>query len=413
MKNNSTIQQFNNSTSNDVAIKVENVSKKFCKSLKKSMFYGIKDITKNALGMSSNSGTLRKDEFWAVEDISFEVKKGETLGIIGANGAGKTTILKMLNGIFWPDKGKITIKGKTGALIAVGAGFHPMLTGRENIYINGAILGMSRKEVNEKFDAIVEFADIGDFLDTPVKFYSSGMFVRLGFSVAVHCAPDILLVDEVLAVGDIDFQSKCFNKIGDLMEEGITTILVTHNLVSIKRICGRCLWINSGTIIEMGDTYKVCDSYQLSNLKECKKSKDKKYKDKGLSIKEAIFKDQHGNKKVTFSPKEKIIMELVVESMESVNNPLLEIKMKTSKGIKISHTIDEIKIDFAPKTKKKINFIIDSLPLTNDVVNVNILLWNTEATELYARRSGVYFFKIISSKHIDGQLDINYYIKPD
>ena len=144
----------------EIAIKVDNVSKKYCKSLKKSMLYGVRDITKNVFGLSSTSELLRKDEFWAVEDVSFEVKKGETLGIIGANGAGKTTILKLLNGIFWPDKGKITIKGKVGALIAVGAGFHPMLSGRENIYLNAAILGMSREEINRKFDAIVEFADI-------------------------------------------------------------------------------------------------------------------------------------------------------------------------------------------------------------------------------------------------------------
>ena len=178
----------------EVAIKAENVSKKFCKSLKSSMLYGVEDIIRNSLCLSSNSHLLRKDEFWAVDDVSFEVKRGETLGIIGPNGAGKTTILKLLNGIFWPDKGKITIKGKVGALISVGAGFHPMLTGRENIYLNSAILGMSRDEVNKKFDDIVEFSEIGDFLDTPVKFYSSGMFVRLGFAVAIHCKLDILLV---------------------------------------------------------------------------------------------------------------------------------------------------------------------------------------------------------------------------
>jgi len=212
-----------------VAIKVEKVSKKYCKSLKRSMLYGIKDIARNTLGQSSHSHRLRKQEFWAVDDVSFEVKKGETLGIIGPNGAGKTTLLKMLNGIFWPDKGKITIKGRVGALIAVGAGFHPMLSGRENIYINGAILGMTKKDVDAKFDDIVEFADIGDFLDTPVKFYSSGMFVRLGFAVAIHCEPDILLVDEVLAVGDRNFQIKCFRKMHELKKkEDVSIVLVSH-----------------------------------------------------------------------------------------------------------------------------------------------------------------------------------------
>jgi len=199
----------------DVVVKVEHVSKKYCKSLKRSMFYGVHDIGRNMVGLSAHSERLRDGEFWAVDDVSFELKKGETLGIIGPNGSGKTTLLKMLNGIFWPDKGKITVRGRVGALIAVGAGFHPLLTGRENININGAILGMSKKEINEKFDDIVEFADIGDFIDYPVKFYSSGMYVRLGFAVAVHCKPDILLVDEVLAVGDLGYTFKCYRKISE------------------------------------------------------------------------------------------------------------------------------------------------------------------------------------------------------
>lgn len=232
--------------STDIAIKVDNVSKKYCKSLKRSMLYGVKDIARNTFGLSSHSDKLRKDEFWAVDDVSFEVKKGETLGIIGPNGSGKTTMLKMLNGIFWPDKGKITLKGKVGALIEVGAGFHPLLTGRENIYINAAILGMTKEEVDKKFDEIVEFADIGDFLDVPVKHYSSGMFIRLGFAVAVHCEPDILLVDEVLAVGDEGFQNKCFNKIGELRKNGTTTILVSHNMHIISTFTEKVIFLNNG-----------------------------------------------------------------------------------------------------------------------------------------------------------------------
>ncbi len=232
--------------STDTAIKVDRVSKKYSKSLKRSMLYGVKDIARNTFGLSSHSDKLRKNEFWAVDNISFEVKKGETLGIIGPNGSGKTTLLKLLNGIFWPDKGKITVRGKVGALIEVGAGFHPLLTGRENIYINAAILGMTKKEVDEKFDDIVEFADIGDFLDAPVKHYSSGMFVRLGFSVAVHCEPDILLVDEVLAVGDKGFQNKCFNKIGELKKNGTTTILVSHNMHTISTFTEKVIFLNNG-----------------------------------------------------------------------------------------------------------------------------------------------------------------------
>lgn len=252
--------------STDVAIRVDHVSKKYCKSLKRSMLYGVKDIGRNVLGMSSHSENLRKNEFWALDDVSFEVKKGETLGIIGPNGAGKTTLLKMLNGIFWPDKGKITVKGRVGALIAVGAGFHPLLTGRENVYVNGAILGMSKKEVDKKFDSIVDFADIGDFLDTPVKFYSSGMFVRLGFAVAVHCEPDILLVDEVLSVGDLKFRIKCYHKM-DEVRENAAIIFVSHSLEHIGRICSQTLLLNEGKIMHYGDVAQGLKVYNnLSSI---------------------------------------------------------------------------------------------------------------------------------------------------
>ena len=200
------VEDCRESMTNDTVIKVENVSKKYCRSLKHTMMYGMQDIARNSIGLKSCSDTLREGEFWALNDVSFEVKKGETLGIVGANGSGKSTLLKLLNGIFMPDKGRIEINGRVGALIEVGAGFHPMLTGRENIYVNGAILGMSKKEIDKKFDEIVDFADIGDFIDSPVKHYSSGMYVRLGFAIASHADLDILMVDEVLAVGDFRFK---------------------------------------------------------------------------------------------------------------------------------------------------------------------------------------------------------------
>ncbi|MGD2087938.1 MAG: ABC transporter ATP-binding protein [Candidatus Aminicenantes bacterium] len=246
---------------NHTLINVENVSKKFCKSLKYSMIYGLFDIARNMIGRSSRSEKLRKNEFWAVNHVSFELKRGENLGVIGPNGSGKTTLLKMLNGIFWPDKGKITVSGRVGALIEVGAGFHPMLTGRENIYVNGAILGMSKQEIHRRFEEIVDFADIGDFLDTPVKNYSSGMFVRLGFAIAVNCNPDILLVDEVLAVGDKGFQAKCFNKIGELKQKGTTTILVSHNMHAISIFSNNVLFLHQGKAAYFTDVFQGIKEY--------------------------------------------------------------------------------------------------------------------------------------------------------
>jgi lipopolysaccharide transport system ATP-binding protein len=245
-----------------VAIKVDHASKKYCKTLKRSMLYGVMDIARNTFGMSAHSEKLRKDEFLAVDDVSFELKKGETLGVIGPNGSGKTTLLKMLNGIFWPDKGKITIRGKVGALIEVGAGFHPLLTGRENVYINAAILGMTKEEVDEKFDTIVEFADIGDFIDVPVKHYSSGMYVRLGFAVAVHCDPDILLVDEVLAVGDAQFIEKCSNRINTLLDMGLTLVLVSHNQQLVNTLCSRVIVLNNGKQIIDADATTAIRAYE-------------------------------------------------------------------------------------------------------------------------------------------------------
>jgi lipopolysaccharide transport system ATP-binding protein len=247
--------------SNDVVISVENVSKKFCKSLKKSMIYGMHDIARNSLGLSAHSEKLRKKEFLAVDNVSFELKKGETLGLIGPNGSGKTTMLKMINGIFWPDKGKITIKGKVGALIAVGAGFHPMLTGRENIYINGGILGMTKRDIDRQFDSIVDFADIGDFLDTPVKNYSSGMYVRLGFAVAIHCEPDILLIDEVLAVGDKNFQIKCYQKMNEIRNSGVSIVLVSHNEYTIREQTSNCLYIKNGKMRFLGSSEEGINVY--------------------------------------------------------------------------------------------------------------------------------------------------------
>ena len=233
---------------------VESLSKKFCKTLRRSLFYGTIDIMRSMLGINYDTSTLRKAEFWALDNISFDLKKGETLGIIGVNGSGKSTLLRLITGIFPPDKGLITYRGRIGALIAVGAGFHPHMTGKENIYLNGTILGMRKKEIDRKLEDIVEFADIGDFLEAPVSTYSNGMTVRLGFSIAVHCEPDILLVDEVLAVGDLAFRNKTMRKMTELREKGNSLIFISHNLEQIRLLCDRVIILDQGEIIYNGDT---------------------------------------------------------------------------------------------------------------------------------------------------------------
>ncbi|MBI5847486.1 MAG: ABC transporter ATP-binding protein [Nitrospirae bacterium] len=200
----------------------------------------------------------------ALNDVSFEVKEGDVLGIIGRNGAGKSTLLKILSEVISPTKGQVKIKGRVASLLEVGTGFHPELTGRENIYLNGAILGMTKKEIDNKFDEIIAFAEVEKFIDTPVKRYSSGMYVRLAFAVAAHLEPEILIVDEVLAVGDAAFQKKCLGKMGDVAKEGRTVLFVSHNMTAIKNLCNRAILLNCGNLKEYGEAYNVIDKY-LSN----------------------------------------------------------------------------------------------------------------------------------------------------
>ena len=235
----------------DVLIKVENVSKKFCRDLKKSLWYGVKDVAGELVGRGSSKEALRPGEFWSVNDVSFELKRGECLGLIGPNGAGKSTLLKILNGLIKPDKGRISVRGRVGALIELGAGFNPILTGRENIYVNGAVLGFTKEEIDHKFDEIVDFAELGEFIDTPVQNYSSGMKVRLGFAVAAQMDPDILLVDEVLAVGDVGFRSRCFNAINKIQKKA-AIIFVSHAMPQVARICTEILLMNKGKALYQG-----------------------------------------------------------------------------------------------------------------------------------------------------------------
>jgi lipopolysaccharide transport system ATP-binding protein len=245
----------------DVLISVEGVSKRFAKRLRHAMWYGACDLSRAVAGLKPRGEELRPSEFWSLRDVSFEVKRGECLGVIGPNGAGKSTLLKLINGILRPDAGRLRVRGRVGALIEVGAGFHPLLTGRENIYVNGSILGMSRAEIARKFDAIVEFADIGDFLDTPVKFYSSGMHVRLGFAVAAHLEPDVLLVDEVLAVGDLAFRVKCYRAIAGMLER-CAVVLVSHSLPHVHRSSTRALVLSRGKVRFQGAVGEAVAAYE-------------------------------------------------------------------------------------------------------------------------------------------------------
>jgi lipopolysaccharide transport system ATP-binding protein len=250
----------------DLAIRVENISKRYRIGKLASKSTGLrKYLNPLAAPFQYLFSTMREaapDEIlWALRDVSFDVARGEVIGIIGRNGAGKSTLLKILSRITDPTSGRALIKGRVGSLLEVGTGFHPELTGRENIYLSGAILGMKRAEINRKFDEMVAFAEIEKFIDTPVKRYSSGMYVRLAFSVAAHLEPEVLLVDEVLAVGDAAFQKKCLGKMGDVAEEGRTILFVSHNMVAIQNLCDRSLWLQDGQVMREGSASEVVSDY--------------------------------------------------------------------------------------------------------------------------------------------------------
>ncbi|MFN3588097.1 MAG: ABC transporter ATP-binding protein [Spirosomataceae bacterium] len=254
-------------------IRAEGVSKKYIidhkkgKNTSRTLKEAFSETIKNGFGKQNSSEADSKEVFWALKDVSFDIQQGDRVGIIGSNGAGKSTLLKVLSRITEPTHGRISIKGRVASLLEVGTGFHPELSGRENIFLNGAILGMSKQEIKQHFDAIVDFAGVEKFLDTPVKRYSSGMYVRLGFAISAHLEPEILIVDEVLAVGDADFQRKCLGKMKDASTSGRTILFVSHNLTAVAGLCNKSIFMKHGQMMQMGETNEVIATY-LSHVQK-------------------------------------------------------------------------------------------------------------------------------------------------
>jgi lipopolysaccharide transport system ATP-binding protein len=250
------------SHNDEIILSVQNVSKKFCRKLKTSYTYGLRDIAKELMGLPRNSHRLRTGEFWALKDVNLEIKRGQSIGLVGVNGSGKTTLLKIINGLMKPDTGTIKLKGRVAALIALGAGFNPVLSGRENVYINMSILGLSLKEIQASYDKVLEFAEIGDAIEAPVRTYSSGMRARLGFACAIYTNPDLLLIDEVLAVGDFRFRTKCRNKLAQLRQNGVSFVLVSHSPSNILLNCESAAYLSKGNLVMVGDAKDVMKKYR-------------------------------------------------------------------------------------------------------------------------------------------------------
>ena len=288
----------------DQLVLVDYVSKKFCRSLKRSLVYGLRDIGAELTGRSRNSDVLRRGEFWAVNQLSFQLGRGEALGLVGPNGAGKSTLLRLISGLIKPDTGTLRVRGRVAPLIALGAGFNPILTGRENIYVNMSILGLSKKEIDSRFDEVVDFAEIGDALSAPVQTYSSGMAARLGFACAVLTDPDVLLVDEVLSVGDMKFRMKCLRHMGKLLERGTCFILVSHNPHAILTVCPKAIYLSQGRVAAAGETPSVLSLYEKDMFATSFEDANEPLRlppktdgeTSGLDITSVCFKDEHGSK---------------------------------------------------------------------------------------------------------------------
>nr|WP_319397858.1 ABC transporter ATP-binding protein [uncultured Carboxylicivirga sp.] len=382
----------------EILVKVENVSKKFCRDLKKSLWYGVKDMGTALFTNKTNHSDLRPSEFWAVKDVSFELRRGECLGLIGHNGAGKSTLLKILNGLIRPDEGKITMHGRIGALIELGAGFNPILTGRENIYNNGAVLGFSKKEIEDKFDQIVEFSEIGDFIDTPVQNYSSGMKVRLGFAVAAQMEPDILIIDEVLAVGDIGFRIKCLNKIGELLER-CSVIFVSHSMPQIARICSSCILLKNGQINLHTEDIGTAISHYYNSFKSEEK---RAIGTGGITINSLKVKIDHNWCDLTeqFLPSHGPIQFLLNLSINAnINNIKIKLffinsEMRTVLDIASELNSKPFSTDENSIIEKEIH--IDKLPLNSGKYGISLIVQNPDTEERYLRIDNIGFLNFTS-----------------
>ncbi len=338
-------------------ITVENVSKKFSKNLKRSLFYGLTDTTKELLFLQSPKNYLRPTEFWSIRNVSFSLKKGLMLGLTGLNGAGKSTLLKLINGILKPDVGKITINGRVGALIELGTGFNPILSGRENIHINASILGMTKKEIDYKLDEIVDFSGIEkEFIEAPIKTYSSGMLARLGFSVAVNLQPDILLIDEILSVGDVTFREKSFNKLMEFKKKGGTIILVSHLSKNIESFCDEAILLEKGSVVAQGTATSVMEEYGKRALQIIANDNHKQVYGEDISITSVFIENEKGEKVTQIDYNASFTIVLYYKLHASVLHPYFGIMINKNEApvAQMHMHVDGITITDLPKEGKVI-----------------------------------------------------------
>jgi lipopolysaccharide transport system ATP-binding protein len=388
-----------NSDSN-VILDVENAWKIYCRNLKRAMWYGIRDLGKEVAGFGKDRlhQDLRPGEFFSVRDASFKVERGECVAMIGPNGAGKSTMLKMINGLVKPNSGKITIKGKIGALIELGTGFNPILSGKENIYINAAVLGMKKREVDGLFDHIVEFAELGHVINDPIKTYSSGMRVRLGFSVAANLRPQLLLMDEVLAVGDVGFRMKCFAHLRKLVEQGVSIILVTHAVGMLARVATRSVVFNQGRIVHDGDLETGCTIYEETmGASDRIREKKKESTDQLARVEQVEVLDERGNNSKEFETGETLKLKIQLACREPVKDARLIVALCSpvhGSLASVSTPYQDVKFDLDEKGRTII-LSFPNLPLLVGAYHFNVSLFGPEIEDYYHRASGRGVFRIV------------------
>jgi ABC-2 type transport system ATP-binding protein len=361
------------------AISIEGVSKYF------RLYHEKNQYLKSTLLTGRRA---RYDQYWALRDITFDIEKGSTFGIIGPNGSGKSTLLKCLAGILPLDKGHISIDGRVAALLELGAGFHPDLSGIENIYLNGSILGMSRKEMQNSIDEIIEFADLGEFIDTPVKNYSSGMVVRLGFSVAINVNPEILLIDEVLAVGDAAFQRKCLEKIEDFRTGGKTVVIVSHGVSDIANLCDQVAWIQKGKLERIGEPYDVISEY-MGDSRTLRKNAEgeigKRWGEGGIEIERVVLLNSDGHEKQSFHTSDRMTIRIHCQSTLAETNSVISMRISNLHGTDLwgtstkSHGFDLT----IPKGQSSVDLVIDRLSLLEETYDISLAVTDASGTHEY------------------------------
>jgi lipopolysaccharide transport system ATP-binding protein len=382
------------------AITIENLSKRYTIDHRRAEGDALRHAVERALRSpiawlrSREQKKIQHVDFWALRDVSFQIACGEVVGIIGSNGAGKSTLLKILSRITIPTEGRLRINGRCASLLEVGTGFHQELTGRENIFLNGAILGMSHAEITRKFDEIVDFSGIEEFLDTPVKRYSSGMYVRLAFAVAAHLEPEVMIVDEVLAVGDIAFQKKCLGKMGSIAQSGRTVLFVSHNLEAVRTLCQRCVWLKGGRLHKDGKVDEIAEAYFNSIAGEQPFSCSNP--DYGLTIQKVVLRNSRGQESYQFRPGEDLTVEISYDALKSIEKPIIALGVQGVNGTCFTSNmlLDGHRPNFLKGTGQ-ITCTFKSIPLLPQSYTVRMIVRSENVKDIIVDYQEVAGFRVV------------------